>query len=118
MEEYCKELQKNGYRAFIPKGRPDAIAVRHGQVFAVEVLKSPHNNKPCIKHTKERMYEGFDGVLFKEFGPDARIRNGYNEYMRKYMRKYYAEHGDEQRMRMRKYNAKRRGVTERINKSY
>ena len=69
VQDYCEELQKNGYRVFIPKGRPDAIAIKEGKVFAVEVLKSPYNNLPNIKRRKMRLYEGFDGVLFKEFGP-------------------------------------------------
>ena len=84
LEKYMNELKEQGFKV-IKVGRkiPDAIAVKRGKVFAVEMMGKRHRGKKgwtfkVGKKQKLEAYAAYDGVLFRAFKyPPQSKERGY-----------------------------------------
>jgi len=94
LKRYAKELQEQGWRVILTAGKiPDAIAVKEGKIYAVEIM--PYIRKRAAQSRggkmrwapqggftyamKRRNYDMYDGVLFSSYRKtelyDARRRD-------------------------------------------
>ena len=74
LQEEIEELQSKGFRVINLEGKnPDAIAIKDGKVYAVEVLgisyykKKRHWKGSFSIKQKRSIYHMFDGLFIKHF---------------------------------------------------
>ena len=73
LKNFIEELRKEGYKVFdLERKIPDAIAMKNGEIYAVEVLGVQYKQgkgwtKKWTYRSKTSNYHMFDGVIFKTF---------------------------------------------------
>ena len=73
IDEVIERYRERGYSAiYLRKKCPDAIAIRNGSVFAVEILGNHRGYSTTrLINDKTDLYDMFDGVMFKTFIYDS-----------------------------------------------
>lgn len=73
LKKKIAELERKGFRVLdLERKCPDAIALKNGKIYAVEILgrkyiKGRGNTKKWTFKAKKAIYSMFDGVLFETF---------------------------------------------------
>lgn len=73
LKEFILKLESEGYRVLdLERKCPDAIALKDGKIYAVEVLGRQYKKgkgwkKKWTQNSKKNIYHMFDDIIIKDF---------------------------------------------------
>jgi len=76
VRETVQKLRGQGYRVVEMPSYPDAIAVKEGKIYAVEILKSNGRNN-VMSLLRQKEYRGYDDIILQFFNEGGLLNNHF-----------------------------------------